>query len=823
MPFAIKSAARKKEQERHARLKNTRRIALTTRRAIRFDAMDEDGLATLSQKGWYSLTLALSDINYQLADTATRKSVLDRWMGTINQFDDRTRIQLTVANRMVSAEDSIKAVAIQPTGDRNDPWRKAFNDLASEKLARMGQRVVTDKFLTIAVQEKDREKARAALDRLTRGTQDELAALGCHATPLDRTERLRLIHRMLLPGDPYAFSERAYASKHRPLNSDVKSWVTPWSIDFHDHRPLHITGIDDYWQTHLSVENWPAQLTDTLISDLASIPADIVITIHMRPWDRAKGIEAVARKQTAVDEDYDKAVEQNAKLGLGPESVPASIVHRKDEMTSLLEGIQTSNTRIIDTVLLVSATARTKDQLDNAVQQIKQTARRLSVQLNTVRYFMPEALNAMLPLGYQELPHSRALTTDTASILIPFTSQELMEPHGLLYGVNARSGNPIVINRASHMNYNGFILGTTGSGKSQSAKSEIAQHVLRGGERVLVIDPEHEYEALAHALGGRVITISADSQQHLNPMDIRFDSDEPDPVRGKSSEVISLLGALISGATGMDAVTKALIDKACMSLYSRCRSDWENTQRWRQPVLKDLQDEIKRENIDGNPHPQQQAIHLVTELELFSTGSSAGFGQSTNVDVSAPFVVFDVSGLRGESRTFGMMTVLNAVWALVRSGRAQGTRTWLYVDEFHTFFHNSYSITTFLDIYKRARKYGLGVTGITQNIDELLDNPQARLMLSNADFLLLMNQKKSDADQLQDLLGLSNEQMRLISNVHPGCGLVNTAGASIGVDNVMDTTNPLYKLYSTKFGEKLPDATRTPAPAPARRPAPAGN
>ena len=130
--------------------------------------------------------------------------------------------------------------------------------------------------------------------------------IACHATPLDRTERLRLIHRMLLPGDPYAFSERAYASKHRPLNSDVKSWVTPWSIDFHDHRPLHITGIDDYWQTHLSVENWPAQLTDTLISDLASIPADIVITIHIAdaPGRGEPGTGCINYRAMAARERY---------------------------------------------------------------------------------------------------------------------------------------------------------------------------------------------------------------------------------------------------------------------------------------------------------------------------------------------------------------------------------------------------------------------------------------------------------------------------------------------------------------------------------------
>ena len=131
-------------------------------------------------------------------------------------------------------------------------------------------------------------------------------------------------------------------------------------------------------------------------------------------------------------------------------------------------------------------------------------------------------------------------------------------------------------------------------------------------------------------------------------------------------------------------------------------------------------------------------------------------------------------------------------------------RTWLYVDEFHRFFHNEYSIRSFLDIYKRARKYGLGVTGITQNIDELLSNDQARLMLSNADFLLLMNQKTTDATMLQELLELSDEQVRLMTNARSGNGLLNTNGVSLGVDNRMDQGNLLARLYSTKFGDQPP-------------------
>ena len=165
------------------------------------------------------------------------------------------------------------------------------------------------------------------------------------------------------------------------------------------------------------------------------------------------------------------------------------------------------------------------------------------------------------------------------------------------------------------------------------------------------------------------------------------------------------------------------------------------------------------------------------------------------------FVVFDVNGLEGEMKTFGMMVVLDQVWNRVIRNRSLKRRTWLYADEFHRFFSNPYASKTFLDIFKRARKWGLGVTGITQNIEELLINDDARLMLANADFLLLMNQNSTDADSLCELLRLSAEQRAFFTGVQSGQGLLKSGAAYIPLDGRISTSNPLYKLYSTKFGE----------------------
>lgn len=787
----------------HAR--KAKKEALTAASMVFLHGIRKDGIAYVGA-GWWSATALISDVNYQLASVDTRKKILNAWMSTLNMFDENTRIQVTSANRMLNGRSVTRGVYMDAEGrDGLDSYRRSFNELAADQLKGLASSTVTDKYITVSVKEIGQDKAVVRLNRLLSGLKTQLVSIsGCTAHRLDRGERLRVLGSMLQPDEPFTFSEELF--EQAPKNMRAKDFVTPWSMDFRNKDQITLSSRSETFMTHVWLEAWPAQLTDTLISDLADITAPIVVNVHIAPWDRASGLEKVKTKQAGVKGEYDRSVQKLARQGLGAESVPDSITERVDEMTTLLDQLRTSNQRILDTLVLVSMSADSEDELKQTLLEVERVARRLSCKMSVTRYMMPEALNAMLPLGVDRLPMRRALTTDSASILIPFTAQEIMEPHGQFYGVNERSGNPVIVNRSEHMNSNGFILGTTGSGKSQSAKAEIAQRVLNSADRVVIIDPEHEYVPLARALGGQVITVSADSTQHMNPMDINLTgSDDTDPVRSKVSVVLDLLGALMGGTTGLSQLKRSMIDTAAMNVYRDTRAQLDSTGSYTQPTLVDLKEQIKRVYVDvENPSPEAQ--DLVTELEMFTTGSSSGFAHLTNVDLSGQFIVFDVSALAGQIQTFGMMVILDQIWSLVRANRDTGLRTWLYVDEFHRFFHNEYSIRTFLDIYKRARKYGLGVTGITQNIDELLGNDQARLMLSNADFLLLMNQKTTDAEMLQDLLELSDEQVRLMTTAQAGCGLLNTNGVSLGFNNRMNQRNLLAKLYSTKFGDSLPQA-----------------
>ena len=340
------------------------------------------------------------------------------------------------------------------------------------------------------------------------------------------------------------------------------------------------------------------------------------------------------------------------------------------------------------------------------------------------------------------------------------------------------------------MNSNGFALATSGAGKSFMMKMEISGVFLRRDDEVIIIDPEHEYVPLAQAFGGQVIKVSAGSDVCINPMDIVLaETGDGDPVRDKTASVVAMVGALVGGVDGLNAVERSLVDRAAGGLYARYRDHGS-----RMPQLGDLRDML---DASGEPAGHQLAV----ALDAYVTGSLSGFNGQTNVDLTNRLTVFDVQDLTGELRTFGMMVIIDQIWLRVRANQRGGRRTWLYVDEFHRFFGNQYSSAQFKDLYKRARKYGLGVTGITQNVEELLDDEDARLMLSNSDTLMLLAQTPTDADALCDLLHLSSEQRNYFTGVQPGCGLLKTAGAVVPFDARIDESSALYDLYSTSFDD----------------------
>ena len=781
----------KKTKEKGRRRRGSARVPKTVKQLIGYDSMLRNGIAYLGDDRW-SATIAFTDINYQLSPESHQMEIIDRWAKLINSFDAGQSLQISSCTRTRGIDDILADISMPAHGDALDPLRADYNELVAGKLESVSRNTSTVKTLTVTIRETDRDNAVSTLNALCNSLTAQMRAIDeCHATRLDREHRLRLMAEILRPGEPFRFDERAFA--RMPGRPSTKDLVCPWSIDARDPSMLHVESLESgFFHRTLWISDLPPELSDQLINDLTSIRARINVSIHLAPFDRGESMRIVRQKNAEIKMQIMDVRRRNRKQGLDPDDLPDDLADQQEQLGQLRDELRSTNQRLVDSIIVIGVSAASQEELEVACRNVKAKVNAQSCTAESLKFMQMEGLTAELPLGNNPLPMKRTLTTNSAAILIPFTTQEVFEPHGLFYGSNARSGNPILADRRSHMNSNGFVLGTSGGGKSFTVKQEIAGMFLNRDDEVIVIDPEREYLALAAAFGGQIIQISAGTGTRVNPMDIVLEDDSAsDPVKDKTNNVVSMIGALIGGIDGLDPLQKGLVDQCVSNLYTRYRNQGGGVV---QPTLQDLHDELQ---AGGD----QVSRYLADALNPYITGSMSGFNGQTNVDLSNRFTVFDVSGLSGELRTFGMMVVIDQVWNRVIRNKANGRRTWLYVDEFHRFFSNQYAAAQFKDIYKRARKYGLGVTGITQNVEEILDLQDAREMLSNSDFLMLLSQNSTDADALCELLTLSEEQRQYFTGVLPGQGLMKIGSAYVPFDGRIPAGGDLYRLYSTTFQE----------------------
>ena len=398
----------------------------------------------------------------------------------------------------------------------------------------------------------------------------------------------------------------------------------------------------------------------------------------------------------------------------------------------------------------------------------------------------------MLPYGLRKIQALRTLTTESTAVLIPFRAQEIMQPNGLYYGQNAVSKNMIVADRRLLLNGNSFRLGVSGSGKSMSAKEEIVQIALSTEDDILILDPESEFGYLTEALGGEVIRISATSDTHINALDMdRAYGDERNPIVSKSEFVLSLFEQLI-GDGMVTAKEKSILGRCTEQVYlPYIRNGYKGTP----PTLQDFYRLLQMQ-----PEPEAQGLALSSEL--FITGTLNTFAQYTNVNTQARIIAYDIRELGEQLMPLGMLVTLDAIYNRVIQNWKKGRRTWIFCDEFYILFRYEYSANFFYKLWKRIRKYNGLVTGLTQNVDELLRSDTARLMLANSEFLVMLNQSATGRAELAKLLNISDNQLGYVTNVPAGCGLIRCAGNIVPFTNSFPKDTKLYKLMSTNPSER---------------------
>ena len=440
-------------------------------------------------------------------------------------------------------------------------------------------------------------------------------------------------------------------------------------------------------------------------------------------------------------------------------------------------------------VITMVITADSKEQLDSDTEAVLSVARKHMCQLAPLKFQQFDGLNTVLPIGARKINVFRTLTTESLAVFMPFKVQEIQDRGGIYFGENAISHNLILCNKENLLNQSAFLLGVPGSGKSFSAKELIAFLILNTDEDVLVCDPEGEFAPLIRALGediSTVIRMAAGGKDRLNAMYMVEGYGENNPIVEKSQFIMSLVEQIDKNGVGPQQ--KSIIDRCTALVYG------EAEKAGKVATLCDLRNKLLTQ-------PEDKAREIALSMELFTTGSLDIFGHESTVNLDKRVVVFDIHDLGAQLKPTGLLVITDTILNRVTENWKRGKRTHVFIDEFHVVFENEQSGIFFNSAWRQFRKRGAYPTAITQNVEYLLDSVQASTMLSNSEFVVMLNQAASDRAKLAKLLNISDEQMSYVTNAAAGCGLIKYGSALVPFINRFPKNTKLYELMTTRPGE----------------------
>ena len=785
----MKTLEKSAEQRNKELLKQAKReaAARSTQNTIKYKRMFEDGICEI-QPGLYSRSIKFSDINYQIARYEEQKEIFSQYCHVLNYFDPSVFVQLSIVSRHIDKNDFNRSMLLRDNGDELSEYRQEMNDMLSEKALEGNNSILREKYLTFSTTASTYNAAVPTLSRIETDVTGNFKSIGCDAKSLNGMERIEVLHSLLRPYEPFTFDYELLLES----SLTTKDFIAPDSFDFSE-KNMYEFG-ENVGQT-LYLKDLPADITDDLISDLSDIPCDMVITLHINSVEQDKALAEVKQKISFMEQQVVDEKSKLAKSGVyDDEMLPYELRFSHAEAKEFLDDLQNKNQRMFRVTMLVYTYAEDADTLNGNIYQIMATARAKNCKVSFLDYLQEKAMNSILPIGKNHIDIKRTLTTASTAIFVPFTTQELFQKGGIYYGQNALSHNLIFLNRKLLKNSNGFILGTPGSGKSFAAKREIEFVLLSTNDDVVVIDPEREYSAMCESFNGEIVHISAGSTTHINPFDLTMDyADSDDPLLLKSEFILSLCDLIAGGKHGFDGSQLSIIDRVCTLTYQEYFATLETNiaPSLKMPTLKDFYEVL-------NAQPEPEAKQIALSLELYIKGNLSVFAQPTNVDTNNRFVVYDIKDLGKKLKTLGMLVVLDQIWNKITHNRAIGKRTWIYIDEIYLLFQHEYSAQYLFELYKRARKWGAIPTGITQNVEDLLLSDTARRMLSNSDFIMMLNQAAPDRMELAGLLNISNQQLSFVTNAGTGQGLIFAGSAIVPFVDKFPVESKLYQLMTTK-------------------------
>ena len=750
---------------------------------IEIMSVAENGIFEVS-KNRFSKCYRFQDINYTTATEDEQIGVFERYCKFLNSLD--CNFKITINNKNKNMIDLRDKILLGYCNDGYDHFRKTYNDIIEQKIREGRQGIEQERYLTITIERKNFEEAKAQFATLEATIHKAFVELGAEIVPLTGNERIKVLYDYYHLGDENSFNFDIKEAKK--VGADFKNDLCNGMIKFFSN---HFEDESKFCKA-LFIKKYPSSLSDRFINEITSLPVHSITSIDVVPVPKDLTTKTLQKKYLGIESDIIK--QQRVRNKNNDFSTEISYAKRteKKEIESIMDDVRENDQCLFYVGVTIIVMAESKKELASVCETIETIGKRNSCTIDTHYLKQREALNTALPIGVRQVETMRTMLTQSLAVLMPFNVQELNDTNGTYYGINQISKNINVGNRKKLINGNGFVFGVPGSGKSFFSKMTMGSEFLSSNDDIIVIDPQNEYFDIAETYGGTVVNMSTYTDNYVNPLDMDVWNLDQNDTKGWIREKGEFMLGLCEQCMGdsLNSRQKSIIDRCVRKLYTEIARSKEKFI----PVMTDFYDLLLAQ-------PEEEAKDIALSLELFVSGSLNIFNHQTNVDVDNRFKVYGIRDLGAELSPISMIVMMESIQQKIIENGQKGKATWLYIDEFHVLLNSEYSAKYLQQLWKKVRKQGGLCTGITQNVVDLLQNYTATTMLANSEFVVLLKQANTDSSKMAEVVGVSEAQLRFVTNTSSGMGLIKFGSVIIPFDNQISKDTDLYKLYNTNIHE----------------------
>ena len=739
------------------------------------------------------------DINFSTQDEEEKEETGKRFETLLRSMN--VSYKIIVSNHYADNGKLREEIMQKAVSKEREPLAREYHQMIEERLQEGRGGLLQSKYFIVTCRKPDYESAKNYFNTIEFSIQQLFHRLGSCLIPLDATERLRALHSYYRMGDEASFSFDWNEYLH--LKRDWRNDIINTSLR---EYPEHLEMEGGNCACVMFIRKYPNGLTDQFLNELTNMNFPLIYTMDVEPLDNDVAYQMVMKKYMSNERSINR--EQELKNENGDYSTNINYERRKQQRDTeeMLDRISSFDERLLYVGITIVIKASSREELEERTEKVRIIGKTHNMDIVLHSHRQLDALNTSLPTGARFVNTMRTITSEELSIFIPFNVQEIHDNLGYCYGFNKVSKNLIIGNRKLLKNGNGMVFGVPGSGKSYNEKSEMGQVLCFSKDDIIVVDPMGEYKDIAAAWGGQYINLtqSAENVFYVNPFHVPDEVPDIDRFVAEKAEFAYAICEQALKPAPLTSRHIAVIDKAVSSMYEeyfRKRKDKRRRKnRPESPTIPVMRNRIM-ELYDDN----EAAKEIVEQLEVFADGTLDIFAREQSISDENRFTVYGFSELGKRMRAMAMLVMIESITAKIKYNQSDGVATWVYVDEMHELWGEEYSLHALEKMWREVRKRGGICTGMSQNLIDAKRNRSTKTMVSNSEFMLLLDQGAMDKEAVEDLFDISSEQLACVNGAEPGTGLIRFGDKIVPFDNTMEKDSSLYQLFNTNFHEMVKD------------------